>query len=158
MELIQYVDAQGRPTGETAEKLSAHHASTRRHLAFSAYIFDPNGRFLLTRRADTKKVWPGVWTNSCCGHPAPGESLEAAVRRRCEYELGLTELTGLHCALPNFTYTTPLYHGIMENEFCPVFIARTTQQPNPNADEVSHIRWVNWVDLPGMIARDPRFL
>ncbi|MEX0789777.1 MAG: NUDIX domain-containing protein, partial [Actinomycetota bacterium] len=67
-ELIVLVDEQGNPTGR-AEKSSSHHLDTPLHLAFSCYVFDDRGRLLATRRANSKKVWPGVWTNSVCGHP-----------------------------------------------------------------------------------------
>ena len=89
-ELIVYVDDQGVPTGETAPKLDAHTNHTRLHAAFSCYIFNDNGQILVTRRALTKKVWPGVWTNSVCGHPGPGEMDDDAIVRRAEYELGMT--------------------------------------------------------------------
>ena len=73
-ELIVLVDEHGQPRG-SAEKWSSHHADTPLHLAFSCYVFDDTGAFLATRRALTKDVWPGVWSNTVCGHPAPGESL-----------------------------------------------------------------------------------
>ena len=88
-ELIVLVDESGTPIG-SAEKLSSHHADTPLHLAFSCYVFDDEGRFLATRRSSQKKVWPGVWSNSVCGHPLPGEAVVAAIRRRLRYELGMT--------------------------------------------------------------------
>jgi isopentenyl-diphosphate delta-isomerase len=88
-ELIVLVDERGRARG-TAEKWSSHHEDTPLHLAFSCYVFDDSGAFMATRRALTKKVWPGVWTNTVCGHPAPGESFADAIQRRLDYELGMT--------------------------------------------------------------------
>jgi isopentenyl-diphosphate delta-isomerase len=71
MEYIVFVNPDGTPTGEIGPKLESHTANTRLHLAFSCYVFNKDGKVLVTRRADTKKVWPGVWTNSVCGHPGP---------------------------------------------------------------------------------------
>lgn len=143
-ELIVLVDEQGKPIG-TAEKLSAHNADTPLHLAFSCYVFDDSGRFLLTQRAHSKKVWPDVWTNSVCGHPAPGEDMVAAIHRRLAYELGM-EAADIQLVLPDYRYRTPPYNGIIENEVCPVFIARATSSPQPNPAEVEAIRWVGWQD------------
>lgn len=155
MELIQYVDEQGRLTGETEEKLAAHHAHTRRHLAFSIYIFDENGRFLVTRRALSKKVWPGVWTNSCCGHPSPGESIEQAAHRRLKDELGVSEVSDFECILPEYFYTTPSFEGIIENEFCPVHVARYSGKLYPNPDEVVDYRWLEWPEYKDWLTREP---
>jgi isopentenyl-diphosphate Delta-isomerase len=145
MEYIVLCDEDGQPTG-TAEKLSAHHAHTQRHLAFSCYVFDESDRLLVTKRADTKKVWPGVWTNSCCGHPGPGESTDDAIRRRLDQELGM-EAGSITPILPDYKYETPPYKGIIEREFCPVYFARAARQPVPNPAEVSEYKWVSWQEF-----------
>ncbi len=143
MEYIVFVNEQGDPTGKTGEKLASHNDATKLHLAFSCYIFNEEGKVLVTRRADSKKVWPSVWTNSVCGHPAPGESFDDAITRRALYELGM-EVSDIEVRLPNYRYTTPPYNGIIENEFCPVFFAKTNAEPNPNPDEVSAYKWLQW--------------
>ncbi len=143
MELIEFVDDNGVPTGETGAKLESHHNKTKLHAAFSCYVFNDAGKFLVTKRADSKKVWPGVWTNSVCGHPAPGESREDAVIRRLDFELGMTA-TNIELVLPKYIYTTPPYNGIIEHEFCPVYIAIATSEPEPNPEEVSEYEWVDW--------------
>lgn len=145
-EQIVLVDANGKPTGKTLPKLEAHHANTPFHLAFSCYIFNPQGEFLLTQRANSKKVWPGVWTNSICGHPGPGEEMVDAIQRRLDFELGM-KAHDFKLVLPNYTYKTPPFNGIIENEFCPVYFARTDQEPNPNPDEVEAYKWVSWDDF-----------
>ncbi len=142
-ERICYVHPDGTPTGETAPKLDAHTADTKLHLAFSSYIFNDDGLVLVTQRALTKKVWPGVWTNSCCGHPLPGESIESAISRRLQDELGMTA-TDLQPILPSYTYKAPPYNGIVEHEFCPVYFGRATSEPQPNPDEVMALEWLNW--------------
>src|SRR5215471_3053088 len=142
-EQIVFVDENGTPSGEVGPKLESHTGNTRLHLAFSCYIFHRNdNKFLLTQRALAKKVWPGVWTNSVCGHPAPDEDLEDAVRRRAQFELGLKQLENLACVVPTYRYTTPPYNGIIENEFCPIFVAYTLEIPQPNTDEVEAYRWL----------------
>jgi isopentenyl-diphosphate delta-isomerase len=153
MEYIVFVDETGQPTGETGEKLASHTGVTKLHLAFSCYIFNDNGEVLVTRRADTKKVWPSVWTNSVCGHPAPGESFEDAIKRRSQYEIGL-DVSDIEIKLPNYRYTTPPYNGIIENEFCPVFFAITTAEPNPNPEEVSAYKWIPWNEFIGEAESD----
>lgn len=148
-EQIVLLDENLQPIG-AAPKLASHHADTPLHLAFSCYIFDDAGRVLVTRRAKHKKVWPGVWTNSCCGHPAPDEVMEDAIHRRVSQELGMT-ITDLALALPDFRYRCE-FNGIVENEFCPVFIAKAASEPSPNPDEVGELVWLSWGELNAEIA------
>lgn len=144
-ESVVLVDDQGREIG-TAIKASVHDVTTPLHLGFSCYVFDDDGRVLITRRALSKATWPGVWTNSFCGHPAPGEPIGTAVRRRARQELGLT-LDSLTCVLPNFRYRAVSADGIVENEICPVFCASAAGPVRPVADEVMEHMWVSWGDL-----------
>lgn len=125
----------------TYPRADVHTTETPRHLAFSCYLLDDNGDLLVTRRALAKKTWPGVWTNSFCGHPRPGESFEDAITRYAEHELGITDIHSISVALPDFAYRAVDASGIVENEFCPVFFARTSQQPQPNPDEVAEHAW-----------------
>ena len=87
-ELVVLLDDGGRSIG-AAPKSEVHHGCTPLHLAFSCYLFDDAGRVLLTRRALNKRAFPGIWTNSFCGHPAPDESMDDAVVRRARDELGV---------------------------------------------------------------------
>ncbi len=108
-ERVVLLDEGGEPIG-TALKSEVHHENTPLHLAFSCYLFDGAGRFLLTQRALSKKTWPGVWTNSCCGHPGPGEDMEQAITRRMEQELGTT-VTDLRVVVPDFRYRAVMEDG-----------------------------------------------
>ena len=152
MELVQLVDAHGNPT-TTAPKDTIHTSDTPLHLAFSCWLLDSAGSLLLTRRALGKLTWPGVWTNSFCGHPAPGERLEDAVTRRAATELGLAagDLVSLELVLPDFQYRAVDSSGVVENEICPVFVARLADGTmlNPNPDEVDSFSWV----APSAVAR-----
>jgi isopentenyl-diphosphate delta-isomerase len=155
-ELIVFVGEDGQPTGQTGPKLESHTADTKLHLAFSCYVFrKSDNAFLLTQRAFSKKVWPGVWTNSVCGHPMPDEAIESAIRRRAAYELGIKNLSDITCILPSYRYTTPPYNGIIENEFCPVFAAFTDEDPSPNPEEVESFRWLSWAEYVKMLQETP---
>jgi isopentenyl-diphosphate Delta-isomerase len=144
-ELVVLVDESGAPIG-TAEKHAAHHGQTPLHLAFSCYVFDDEGRFLATRRSRGKTVWPGVWSNTVCGHPGPGESFEAAIERRLDYELGMSA-RAIEVVLPRHRYRAPPFRGIVEHELCPVFVARAVGAPQPNPAEVDDWRWVRWPEF-----------
>lgn len=152
-ELVVIVDSAGTPLG-TWEKSKVHHAETPLHLAFSCYLFDENGRLLVTRRALSKQTWPGVWTNSFCGHPGPDEDFSEAILRRAARELG-TSLTGIRSALPTFAYRAVDASGIVENEICPVFTARITSSLNPAPDEVCDWKWVRIEDLVAAVTAAP---
>ena len=144
IEQIVLLDKDLQPIG-AAPKLASHHTDTPLHLAFSCYVFDDKGRLLVTRRAQQKKVWPGIWTNTCCGHPSPGEVIEQAVHRRLLQELGM-KVTDLKLALPDFRYRCE-FNKIVENEFCPVFVARAISEPSLNPDEVGEYVWLSWEEL-----------
>lgn len=146
-ELIVFVNQDGIPTGETAPKLEAHSDKTKLHLAFSCYVFNAKNELLVTKRASNKKVWPGVWTNSVCGHPQPNETLKSALKRRLNYELGITVIKNLEVILPKYRYKTPPFKGIIENEFCPVYFARTSQEPKLNIKEVEDYKWMKLKDF-----------
>lgn len=138
----------------TAPRLEVHDSATPLHLAFSLHLFDESGRVLVTRRALSKTTWPGVWTNSCCGHPRPGESVEDAVRRRLHEELGV-EVDDLRVALPDFRYRAIDASGVVENEICPVFVGRVRGTLAPDPAEVAQHEWVEWSDLVAATAATP---
>lgn len=145
-DLVVLIDENGSPCG-TAPRESVHHGDTPRHLAFSCWLIGPDGRLLLTRRALSKRSWPGVWTNAFCGHPRPGEEAFAAVRRRAADELGI-EVSEITPLLPTFSYRAVDSAGVVENEFCPVFTARlVSPEVRAHRDEVCESEWVSVADL-----------
>lgn len=160
------LDEDGNPTG-TEARATVHHEHTPLHLAFSCYVFDAEGRVLMTRRALSKRTFAGVWTNSVCGHPRPGEDREDAVRRHAEHELGIT-VRGVQEVLPDFRYRAVDASGVVENEICPVFTARTDDRVRPNPEEVdalawgsveqltNAVRWAPWALSPWSVAQVPQ--
>ncbi|RSZ62404.1 isopentenyl-diphosphate Delta-isomerase [Corynebacterium hylobatis] len=152
VELVVLADEHGQAIG-TAPKATIHTADTPLHFAFSCYLLDADGRLLLTRRALSKKTWPGVWTNSFCGHPGPDESNEEAIVRRSIEELGFAEgaVSEIVAVLPDFRYRAVDSSGIVENEFCPVYVARLQpgEQPDPVEDEIDSL---SWADAQSVIA------
>jgi len=140
-EHVVLLDLDGNPIG-TIDKRSVHTANTPLHSAFSIFLFDGKGNMLSQQRAHSKKTWPGIWSNACCGHPASGESHLDAAHRRLEQELGLTQIELMN-ALPNFRYRAEL-DGIVENEICPVFIGQCSVEPTPNPKEVAATEWIPW--------------
>jgi isopentenyl-diphosphate delta-isomerase len=152
-EQVVLVDDAGTPIG-TADKSVIHTGATPLHLAFSCHVFRTDGRVLLTRRALTKRTFPGVCTNTFCGHPAPGEAIEDAVRRRAARELGL-EMTALESVLPDFRYEAADAAGVVENEICPVFRAVVDADPQPAPDEVAEWEWVEPARLRAAVEAAP---
>ncbi|HKY68032.1 MAG TPA: isopentenyl-diphosphate Delta-isomerase, partial [Acidimicrobiales bacterium] len=152
-EPVVLLDPAGRPSG-TLPKGEVHHAGTPLHLAFSCHVVAPDGRVLLTRRAAAKATWPSTWTNACCGHPRPGETLRHAVERRLADELGLRPRR-LALAIPDFVYRAAMDDGPVEHELCPVVVAEVDGQPAPDPTEVDGVAWVGWEDLRSRAERDP---
>lgn len=152
-EHVILLDEAGREIG-TAPKHSMHGADTSLHLAFSCYVFNPRGEVLVTRRALSKRTWPGVWTNSFCGHPLPAEPLPTAVTRRARFELDL-DIRSIDVALPLFRYRATDSSGTVENEICPVYLSTTADEPNPNPDEVMEYRWTDPAALRTAVSGAP---
>jgi len=145
------VDADDRETG-SAPKLAAH-ISGELHRAVSVLLTDGESRVLMQRRSLEKYHSPGLWTNTCCGHPRPGESTHAAAARRLVEEMGVRTPID-HVA--TFTYRAELEHGLIEHEVDHVFVGRWSGKPNPNPAEVADWKWMNVSTLRQDIAANPR--
>lgn len=152
-ELVVLTDDAGNPVG-SAPKATVHGRRTPLHLAFSCYLFNAAGEVLITRRALEKATWPGVWTNSFCGHPAPGEDMESAVHRRAAHELRATT-TDVKPVLPAFRYLAVDHMGVMENEICPVYFAVLDGPIDPRPEEVAEWAWVTPGALSASIDATP---
>jgi isopentenyl-diphosphate Delta-isomerase len=140
-ELIVLVDDAGTAIGAMPKSL-VHTGETPLHRAFSAYLFDDAGRLLVTRRALDKATFPGMWTNTVCGHPGPGEGDGAAIARRADFELGLG-VGDVRPALPGYRYRAE-FQGVVENEICPVYVGRFTGTPAPDPTEVAEWELLDW--------------
>lgn len=150
---VVLLDEDRCPIGQLP-KSQVHHATTPLHLAFSCYVFDGTGRLLMTRRATSKRTWPGVWTNTCCGHPLPDESSAQAAARRLREELGV-QMVRSEIALPDFRYRAVASDGVVENEICPVLVASVHGSPQPHPAEVLEYRWAPWPDVVALAAVAP---
>lgn len=132
------VDAADRESG-FLDKASAHDGSGVLHRAFSLFVFTPQGELLLQQRAASKRLWPQVWSNTCCSHPRRGETMDEAIHRRLHEELGLT------CALQflfKFQYQASFKDLGSEHELCWVYAGQTAEQPVVNRHEVAALRYV----------------
>jgi isopentenyl-diphosphate delta-isomerase len=132
------VDGQDNEIGHL-HKSEAHRGAGKLHRAFSLFVFDRRGRLLVQRRAASKRLWPGYWSNSCCSHPRRGEDMDAAVRRRLGEELGLS--CTMHF-LYKFRYQAQYDAEGAEHELCSVFAGRSDATPQPNPSEISESRYV----------------
>jgi isopentenyl-diphosphate Delta-isomerase len=144
VEMIVLVDEAGTAIGAMPKAL-VHHGETPLHRAFSAYLFDDDGRLLVTRRAADKATFPGMWTNTVCGHPGPGEDDADAIARRARFELGLG-VADLRPALPSYRYRAE-FRGVVENEVCPVYLGRFTGTPLPDPTEVGEWALLDWAEF-----------
>ena len=154
-ELVVLVDEKNNVLG-TMPKKEAHRRKTPLHRAFSAFIFNKKGELLLQKRSGRKKTWPGVWSNSCCGHPALGEKNEEAAKRRIKEELGLKVKNIKEVAPYRYKFSK---NGIMENEICPiltVFLKKVPPKIKFDKKEVDKIRWVDWGEFLREIKENPK--
>jgi isopentenyl-diphosphate Delta-isomerase len=125
------------------EKMEAHRKALL-HRAISVFVFNRKGDWLLQRRAIDKYHSQGLWTNTCCSHPFPGESVKDAAKRRLLEEMGMV------CDLDElftFTYMEKLDEGLTEHEFDHVFFGTSDMFPDVNAEEVMEWKYISFIDL-----------
>ncbi|MFI1014910.1 isopentenyl-diphosphate Delta-isomerase [Streptomyces sp. NPDC020965] len=151
--LLELVDEDGNTIG-TAEKLSAHQAPGRLHRAFSVFLFDERGRLLLQRRALGKYHSPGVWSNTCCGHPYPGEAPFAAAARRTHEELGISPSLLAEAGTVRYNHPDP-DSGLVEQEYNHLFVGLAQGAPLPDPEEVGETVFVTPEELAARHAAGP---
>ena len=149
-EEVVLVDENDREIG-TAPKLRAHRDGAL-HRAFSVFLFNSRDEVLLQRRADDKYHSGGLWSNTCCSHPRPGEHTDAAAHRRLEEEMGLeVPLIPVFA----FTYRSAFADGLWEHEYDHVYIGRTDAEPEPDPEEVAGWRWASVEEVASEMESDP---
>lgn len=149
-ERVILVDERDRELG-VAGKLHAHREGAL-HRAFSVFIFDGAGRLLLQRRARGKYHSGGLWSNTACGHPRPGEPTAEAARRRLREEMSLD------CELREafeFVYRAELDGALVEHEYDHVFVGTHDAEPEPDPAEVEEWRWVSMKELRRGLTEEP---
>jgi isopentenyl-diphosphate delta-isomerase len=133
------VDADDNEIGNMT-KAACHDGVGRLHRAFSMFLFNDGGELLLQQRSESKRLWPGYWSNSCCSHPRRNESMEVATPRRLRDELNVAaELEFIY----RFTYRAEFGELGSEHESCHVYLGRIDGVVRPNAQEISAHRFVS---------------
>ena len=150
MKEVVLVDREDREIGRE-EKIKAHKEG-KLHRAFSILIFNSKGELLIQQRNPEKYHCGGIWANTCCSHPNPGEDLEAAAYRRLKEECGFdTDLTEKF----SFIYRAEFDNGLVEHELDHVFVGLYEGETKPNPEEVSRMKWIKPTELKKLIENKP---
>ena len=137
----------------TMEKMEAHKNGGTLHRAFSVFIFNTKGELLLQKRAEHKYHSGGLWTNTCCSHPRPGETTREAGNRR------LVEEMGMECKLIelfSFEYNVELNQGITERELDHVLLGLSDKEPKINTDEVAEYNYMPLDEIDNDLKINPQ--
>ena len=138
-EQLILVDSSDNEVGHLSKAL-CHDGGGVLHRAFSLFLFNESGELLLQKRSETKRLWPGFWSNSCCSHPRRGESMDTATARRLNDELNIdTSLEHVY----RFCYTANFGEAGSENELCHVYLGTVDGDPQPNNSEISSVRFLS---------------
>ena len=150
-ERVVLVDENDNEIG-TEEKLKAHQDGGKLHRAFSIFVFNSKGELMLQKRARSKYHFGGLWTNTCCSHPRPGEPLMETARRKLRQEMGFeTDLEELF----TFAYRATSENGLTEHELDHVLTGRFDGDPRPNPEEAEGWKWASLDDLAEDIKANP---
>jgi isopentenyl-diphosphate delta-isomerase len=122
------------------------------HRAFSVFLADAQGRIVLQQRSLQKYHSGGLWANTCCGHPRPGERTISAARRRLNEELGVSATLSFGFFS---RYRADLDHGMQENEYVYVFFGRLRDEPRPDPAEVAAVQLLSLDEVKRRIGKDP---
>jgi len=150
MEKVILVDEHDNELG-VMEKIQAHREA-KMHRAFSVFVFNTKNELMLHKRAANKYHSGGLWTNTCCSHPRPGESNEEAAHRRLKEEMGFSCLITKNF---HFTYCRKLDNELTENELDHVFTGFYNKAPLPNPEEVEDWKWISKKDLLESVKKTP---
>lgn len=148
--MVILVDVNDNPIGQMS-KMEAHEKGIL-HRAFSVLIFNSNGELLLQRRAVGKYHSGGLWTNTCCSHPKPGQDTATAAVKRLQEEMGICANIDYHSC---FIYRAELDHGLQEHEFDHIYTGRSDEQPVLNPDEVMEYTYLSPEDVSEDMFKNP---
>ena len=143
------VSTAGVPIG-TTDLAVAHQPPGVLHLAVSVMLVSQAG-WIVQRRARTKRLFAGLWANSCCTHPCPDEAVSEAAQRRVRQELGVGVNRLVHCG----TFTYRAYDAVadlLESEFDHVFVGSVTDELVPDPAEIDDIAFVTLEHAATMLA------
>ena len=135
------------------DKMDVHRQGLK-HKAVSVFIVDGEN-VLIQRRAMSKYHTPGLWANTCCTHPAWGESGADCAVRRLQEELGISDI--YPGKRDTVEYRADVGGGMVEHEVVEIFLATAPKSlvVRPNPDEVLQVEWVGLFDLAAEAARRP---
>jgi isopentenyl-diphosphate delta-isomerase len=150
-EALILVDSSDQVVGYL-DKSACHDGDGVLHRAFSLFIFNSRGELLLQQRAAGKRLWGGFWSNSCCSHPRRGETMDEAVARRLEEELGLAASLEF---IYKFEYSAAFGELGSERELCWVYLGQTDAEPVINTTEIDGWRWISPAELSRELEATP---
>ena len=132
------------------EKMEAHRKG-KLHRAFSVFIFNSDKKLLIHQRAHEKYHSGGLWTNTCCSHPRPGEFINDAAHRRLREEMGFD------CEMKSiFSFIYCAQAGdLIEHELDHVFIGIYNKEPKINREEVVDYKWLSITEIKEDLASYP---